>query len=575
MPVLVIVTDGTQAIGGDGVEEFLGDVRLELGVVVAQAGHEGPLVPTDRILREQGIGVDSRVREVAGLFQHIRRADRADGGAAATHRQASAAAAARTGDLFLLDAGAISQQVVGFSDDEGLVQLRVEHPLLFFVQRVPRAHDVAGEREVVFQGARFGLGDLVVEAPLDVVGQQRVEDKAMLQAETFTADGVLGGARAVHAHRLAAIERAADRAFLIAVVVVLVLLVGQAQARVVGVVPAGLGQHVGGAHVFRVGGGAIQASAVVVIVGFGLVAVALAEVQQAVELLDATRHGGGFQPAVIGRAVAGFQAGTDVLAGLDDVVRVEGEIAHRAANGAAAIKGRRRATENFHALDDFRVDVVALGLGVWAVEETVGDFHAVDLGQDPVAVDTTNVVAADAAAGAGAADRNARFIAHQVLDAVDVVAVELFAGLHADRGRHAVDALFLARGADGHLLQGEGAAGGAFFQDDVVRAQFAIAQVGPHQQAIQGFFRAQCAVHARRGDAFAEFSRQADLPASDGGEGIEGRHQRLLGNRKTVVAHVAARLLGCSCGQHRRGLHASHQDGGSQQGQRAVVHARR
>ena len=89
--------------------------------------------------------------------------------------------------------------------------------------------------------------------------------------------------------------------------------------------------------------------------------IALAEVQQAVELAGATGHGGGRQPAVVGRAVAGFQACADILARLDDVVRVQREVADRAADGVAAVEHRGRAAQNFDALDDFRVDVVAVG----------------------------------------------------------------------------------------------------------------------------------------------------------------------------------------------------------------------
>ncbi len=302
-------------------------------------------------------------------------------------------------------------------------------------------------------------------------------------------------------------------------------------------------------------------------------AVALAQVQQAVELLDAARDGGGFEPTVVGGAVAGFQAGANVLARLDDVVRVEGEVADRATDGVAAVQHRGRTPEDLHAFDDFRVDVIALGLGVRAVEETVGNLDAVDLGQDPVTVDAANVVAADAATGAGAADRNTRFIAHQFLDVINVVAVQFIAGVHGDGARHAAHVLLLTGGADGHLLQGEGAADGAFFQDDIVVAQFAVAQVGPHQQAIQGFLWAQRAVHARRGHALAQCRRQADLPTRHAGEVIQGGHQRLLGNGEGVIAHVAARLLGSRGGHDRCSVRTRQQNGGGQQGQGAVLHA--
>lgn len=217
--------------------------------------------------------------------------------------------------------------------------------------------------------------------------------------------------------------------------------------------------------------------------------VALAVVQQAVELPAAASDGGGLEPAFVGGAVAGLQAGADVLARLDDVIWIESEIADGTTNGIAAVQHRGRAAQDFHALDDFRVDVVALGLGVGAVEEAAGDLHAVDLGQDPVAVDAADIVAADTAALARAAHRYARLIAHQVLEGIDVVAVQFLAVVDGDRARHAGDVLFLAGGADGHLLQLQRAAGTAFFQDDAVVAQLAVAQVGPHQQALQGFFR--------------------------------------------------------------------------------------
>ncbi|MNK77411.1 hypothetical protein D3C87_970100 [compost metagenome] len=130
-----------------------------------------------------------------------------------------------------------------------------------------------------------------------------------------------------------------------------------------------------------------------------------------------------------------------------------------------------------------------MGLGVGAVEETIRDFHPIDLGQNPVAVDATDVVATDPATGAGATHRNTRLVTHQILDGIDVVAVQFLTSVYGDSGWHAVHGLFLPRGADGHLLQVERAATTALFQHDAVVAHFAIAQVGPHQQALQGFLR--------------------------------------------------------------------------------------
>jgi len=59
----------------------------------------------------------------------------------------------------------------------------------------------------------------------------------------------------------------------------------------------------------------------------------------------------------------------------------------------------------------------------------------------------------------GAADRNARFVAHQILDVVDVLPVELLAAAHAHAARHLVGGSFVARRADGDVLQLQGFVG--------------------------------------------------------------------------------------------------------------------
>ena len=214
-------------------------------------------------------------------------------------------------------------------------------------------------------------------------------------------------------------------------------------------------------------------------------AVALAQVQQAVDIALAPGDGGRGQPAFVRRAVTAFQACTNILAWLDDVVGVEGEVADRAADRIAAIQHRGRAAQDFHALDDFRVDIVALGLRVGAVEETVGDRHTVDLGENPLAVDTADVVAVEATALAGAGHRHTRFVTHQVLDVVDVLAVQLRSGLHADRARHLAHVLGTAGGADGHLLQRDHIVRGLAFEYHIGIADLAKAQPGALQQALE------------------------------------------------------------------------------------------
>ncbi|KPZ14892.1 ABC transporter permease [Pseudomonas syringae pv. spinaceae] len=231
--------------------------------------------------------------------------------------------------------------------------------------------------------------------------------------------------------------------------------------------------------------------------------IALAHVQQAVELALAARNGGRVQPAFVCRAVTGLEACADILAGLDDVIRVQCVITDHAANGAAAVQGRGRAAEDFDALDDFRVDIVAAGLRIRPDEEAVRDFHAVDLSHDAVAVYAANVIAGRACALASTADRNTRLVAHQVTDGIDVVAIQLFTRMHADSTRHCHHFLSLTRGADGDLIESHHACG-AFFEHHVVVAQVAIAQRAAGQQGVQRLGRAQVAAGTRGGDVLRE-----------------------------------------------------------------------
>ena len=144
--------------------------------------------------------------------------------------------------------------------------------------------------------------------------------------------------------------------------------------------------------------------------------------------------------------------------------------------------------------------------------------------------------------------------------------------MHGHGAGHADDVLRLARGADGHLLQGEGAAaGGAFFEDDVIAAQFAIAQIGADQQTVQGLFCWQRPAYTRGRNVLPQLCRQTDLPASDRRKVVERSHQRLLGNRKFIIAHSAAFRWRIGRSYCRNGMYASHQQGDGQQRQSTRV----
>ncbi len=233
--------------------------------------------------------------------------------------------------------------------------------------------------------------------------------------------------------------------------------------------------------------------------------IALAHVQQAVKLALTACDSGRVQPAFVCRAVTGLEACADILAGLDDVIRVQRVITDHPTNCAAAVQGRGRTAEDFHALDDLRVDIVSMGLRIRTGEKAVGDFHAVDLSQYPVAVNAADVIAGCACALACAAHRNPRLVAHQITDGVDVAAVQFFTGMHADGAWYRGDILCLTRGADGDLIEGQDAGGcGAPFQHYIVVAQIAIAQRAAGQQGVQRLRRSQVAAGTLGGDILRE-----------------------------------------------------------------------
>ena len=95
VPLLVrIVLGGRRRTAGlQATQECLGEFGLHTGVVVARAGHEGPVVPADFILREQAVGIHGRVREVADQGLAVTRAVLSDGCTGTPDVQASAGAA--------------------------------------------------------------------------------------------------------------------------------------------------------------------------------------------------------------------------------------------------------------------------------------------------------------------------------------------------------------------------------------------------------------------------------------------------------------------------------------------------
>ncbi|MNG96928.1 hypothetical protein D3C79_560140 [compost metagenome] len=189
------------------------------------------------------------------------------------------------------------------------------------------------------------------------------------------------------------------------------------------------------------------------------------------------------------------------------------------------------------------------------------------MGEDPLAVDTTDVVAVQPAALAGSGYRHTRLVAHQILDIVHVLPVQLLTGLHADSARHLADVLCAAGGADGHLLQGDHVACGLALQYHIAVADLAKTQPGTPQQALEGSIWRQRTLYAWRSHAVGQLGAEADLPAGDLAESIDGRNQRLLADAEAVVAHARAAGLGRLGGQRRQAAGAAGEQGKGQQGQ--------
>ncbi|MNE16603.1 hypothetical protein D3C80_1095530 [compost metagenome] len=269
-----------------------------------------------------------------------------------------------------------------------------------------------------------------------MVGYQAACVKAVFQTDAIAIDAVFCN-RAENGRRCQC-GSGVDFAEHIGIGIVFVTLVGQLYAVVAVVVPAALDQHVFGAIVLRVGVFSGTAGTASATEGFQLIAIAATEVQQTVHLAAASSDRAAAQPAIVRTVVTGFQTAIGVIAIFQIVCGILGQVADGAADGVTAVQRGRWAANDFHSLHGVEVDVVASHVLERAEEKALGNADAVDLGQHAVAVDAADVEAGQAEAAAGAADRNARFVAHQILDVVGVVAVDFLFGMHAHGARNGV-----------------------------------------------------------------------------------------------------------------------------------------
>ncbi|MNO66878.1 hypothetical protein D3C76_576770 [compost metagenome] len=269
---------------------------------------------------------------------------------------------------------------------------------------------------------------------MQFVGQHGVHAQGVRQAVAGTVDAVLGfGAQDGRAGQSRPGGVVAQQ---VGIGVVFVALVGELQTVPFGVVPTQFGQQVLGGVVEWVGFFAVNAGAGSSAIGVGGLAVATAHVQQTIYTAQAPGEGGAAAPAVVAAVIAGFQAGVGVVAFVQVVGGILGQVADGTADGIAAVQGRRRATDDFHGFDGVQVDVVAAYILEGAEEVALRYTHAVDLGQHAVTFDTADVGAFQAETIARTADRNARLVTHQVLEVLVVVLVDFPFGVDRHGARH-------------------------------------------------------------------------------------------------------------------------------------------
>ena len=303
---------------------------------------------------------------------------------------------------------------------EAFFQLAGEAPYVFFIHRVAAAlaqrsagrWRAAGAHAnpavALLLGALAGLAGLIVELPVDLIGQLTAQLEAVFQADALAVAAVAGVAatdQGVAEHWSADWDVAGLVVFAahLGIGVVGKAFVDQLQAVAFGVVPAELGQQVVGGEVHRVGvlaGIAVAAGAAKAINGL---AAAPADVQQGVELILAAGQGSAALPAVVTAVVAGFQPREAVVARFQIVTSVLGDKAHRAADGVTAVQGAGRATDDLDLLHRVQVDVVALGAEEWAEGKGIGYANTVDLGQHAIATDAADAEAGQAETAAAAA----------------------------------------------------------------------------------------------------------------------------------------------------------------------------
>ena len=195
--------------------------------------------------------------------------------------------------------------------------------------------------------------------------------------------------------------------------------------------------------VLRVGQGAPAAESVDLALVRKLAEVAAGVGKHGGHIAEQARHGSGFREFVVGAGIAGAQEAAEGAARFDEVYRIAGGEANSARQTVAAVERGGGAAQDLDRFDEAYIGIAAAARILRAERKALRRPDAVDLDQHAVAANTANdeILVASAAGGAECgteaggrpADRNAGFVANQILD----VGHELIGDLFVVDDRHA------------------------------------------------------------------------------------------------------------------------------------------
>ena len=345
---------------------------------------------------------------------------------------------------------AIRQRVFHGARGEYLVEHRLQTMHALIEVELAVARGAVGTRLV---GALRGFAVLAVHLPMQAVG------KALVQRIHFMGEGHPRTGLPV-ARRHAGGGGVVDGGIHVGIGVVLVALHRQPEALVLAGRVHQLGQDAATIAFVRVGRGAGVVEAAHLALVFGLLALAVVDVDHAAPALATERGGDAAQHAVPVAVVAEFQADVAVLAIVEIIQRILGDEGDHTTQRVRTIQRTGRTTHDLHPLEGLQIGEIAVGIRKRADVEAGRHGNAVGLDAHAVAIQATDADAADTEAGSTAGGRQAGFVAQQITQVVHQLVIQAFPVDHIDGGGHIAQCTFGTRGRHLHPVEFMGDIGG-------------------------------------------------------------------------------------------------------------------